>query len=387
MGFEEVRAGVVARLRGREAQDVELMFDRLRSDVPDHLGDENVAYTDGLRKAVAATLDYCLSAMEYGEDGAGSPPRAMLEQAHRAAQHGVPLGTVMRRCTEGERLLREIVAEETKELSAEVHAKVLHAPESAIKRLTADIAAAYEHAWRCAGNSVERRHEQTVRRLLAGAQTEDQHLAELGYKIHSRSHMAIIAVGAGAEAALDSLKTGYGHNALVISTDGEEVWGWLANQGTVTGDLECLLLHGGTPSLSAGVGGPHPGFAGFCRAHREAQEALLLALPRPNAVAYYPDHPLLAAVLRNASLQRTLKDLIAPLNDTHRRLLRAYISARCNASSAASAMRVDRHTVTRSVKEAEERTNRQVEKCLAEFDIALSLAEFERASADAAPSE
>lgn len=387
MGFEDVRASVVARLRGREARDVEAIFDRLRSEVPDHLGDENVEYTRGLRTAVAAAFDYCLSAMECGAGDAESLPSATIEQARLAARNKVSVGTVMRRCNEGERLLREIVADETRELPAELHASLLRAPESALQRLTAAIETAYEREVQRMDGSVERGREETVRRLLAGEQLDGQQLAALGYKVHSRSHLAVVAVGVGVEEAMHRLKARYGHSVLVISSDGEEVWGWLADHGTTaTGDLKRILLQGESPGVSAGVGGPHLGFAGFRRAHREAQEVLPLTLPWPSAVAYYSDHPLLAAVLRDGPLRRTLKDLIAPLSGTHRRILRAYIDARCNASSAASAIRVDRHTVTRSVNDTEERTKRRIETCLAEFDIALRLAEFEQAAADASTS-
>ncbi|MHB1537716.1 MAG: CdaR family protein [Solirubrobacteraceae bacterium] len=383
MGFDGVRAGVAARLRSREAEDVKAIFERLRSAIPDHLADRDVDYAEGLRKAVAAAFDHCLSAIERDQDGAGSPPfpQATLEQAHRAARNGVPLGTVLRRCNEGERLLREIVAQETRELSIEMHARLLRAPESAFRRLMAAIEAEYEREFQRAEGSVELMHHDTVRRLLAGRLVGENDLAALGYQIHSRSHIAIAARGAGAEAALRRLKVGCGHRALVVLAGEDEAAGWLTDQSNLTSTgLKRLLLQGENPDVSAGVGGLYPGLDGFRRSHEEAREGLRLALADSNAVVHYAEAPLLAAAIADEPLRRWLKDLIAPLDAVHRRTLRAYIAARCNASSAASAMAVDRRTVTRHVIDAEERTERRVETCLAEFYIALCLDEYERAA-------
>ena len=359
MGFDDISADGAARQRVRTAKDVAAIFDRLGSEIPDHLGDENEEYTESLREAVAAVFNYCLATINRSVDATGA----------------------FRRCKEAERLFRKILAAEMTEHPADMHAGVLRAPESAVRRPTASIEAEREPEISPADGTTRHRREQIVRRLLVTQNIDDHSLAVLQYSIHSRSHIGIVATGADAEAALGRLTARYGHNSLVTAAGNGEISAWIADQGTdAAADLERLLSQANHPAISAGVAGPHSGLDGFRRAHEEAREALVLAHRGSNAVAHYNDNPLLAAILHNEPLRRWLKDLIAPLEAAHRQDLRAYIDARCNASSAASAMRIHRHTVKRHVDDAEERLKRRLEICLAEIHVALRLAEFEEAA-------
>ncbi len=107
--FEEVRAGLAQRLRGRRAEIEDSIFARVRKVVSDPAGLDDPAYLAGLRAAVAAAVDFGLIGIEQGEECAAAVPAVALEQARRAARVGVGLDTVLRRYVAGLALLEDFV--------------------------------------------------------------------------------------------------------------------------------------------------------------------------------------------------------------------------------------------------------------------------------------
>lgn len=106
----------------------------------------------------------------------------------------------------------------------------------------------------------------------------------------------------------------------------------------------------------------------------------MVALRRPRTLTRYADVALLAAVLKDDALARSLLDIyIAPLDDHRgggkvlRETLRAYIAAERNVSSAAAALGVVRKTVDNRLGTIEERLGRSLHPCPAELEIALHL--------------
>ena len=105
---------------------------------------------------------------------------------------------------------------------------------------------------------------------------------------------------------------------------------------------------------------------------------------RPQPLIQASDVVLLAAVLRDELLAKSLRETyIAPLDRQGdagvglRETLRAYIDAGFNAATAAAALGVDRHTVQRRLRKAEEALGRLLHTCHAEIDVALVLEELE----------
>ena len=76
------------------------------SDPPSTVGPE---YSQGLRRAVAAALDYGIGSIERSEVGGPSLPPVLLAQAALAARSGVGLDTVLRRCLAGHSILADFV--------------------------------------------------------------------------------------------------------------------------------------------------------------------------------------------------------------------------------------------------------------------------------------
>jgi DNA-binding PucR family transcriptional regulator len=124
------------------------------------------------------------------------------------------------------------------------------------------------------------------------------------------------------------------------------------------------------------------GIDGWRLTHRQAQAALLVAQRRPQMLTRYADVSLIAAVLSDRELERSLVAVhLAPLDGqkdsvVSRETLRAYFAAGCNAATAAAALRVDRHTVERRLHAIETRLGRLLNTCRAELEVALRVEEL-----------
>jgi PucR family transcriptional regulator, purine catabolism regulatory protein len=229
----------------------------------------------------------------------------------------------------------------------------------------------------------ERRRAKIVRRLLAEEPVEFAELAELDYEVHALWHLGVIVTGTGAQDALRRVRTNLGCDILPASGDNGTVLAWLgASQKFKVLDVERLFSANHAMWELLAIGGLGRGLAGWRQTHREAKEALLRALHRPEQIMRYADGPLLAAALENDTLGTWLREFLTPLRSRPdggvalRQTLRAYIDAEFNYSAAASALNVRRHTVGSRVRMAEKLLNRPLRTCLAELDAALRLVDL-----------
>jgi DNA-binding PucR family transcriptional regulator len=131
------------------------------------------------------------------------------------------------------------------------------------------------------------------------------------------------------------------------------------------------------------VGEPAWGIEGWRVTHRQAQDALTVALRRAPMLTCYREVALLACALKDKELGRALIEIyLTPLKDGRdggpvlRQTLRAYLGAECNVSSAAKAMRVARSTVIKRLRTIEARLGRTLNPCPAELEVALALDEL-----------
>ncbi len=242
------------------------------------------------------------------------------------------------------------------------------------------------------GCSSERRRVEIVRGLLAGEQADTHELAELGYEIDAW-HVAVVATGAGCEKAVRRLQAGLGRQLLCIACGEQAVLAWLGGQRRpVDADVERLLSAREHADACVAISEPARGLDGWRQAHREAKRAALVASYRPRELTRYRDVALEAAALEDEALAASLmKTCLSPLDDERggglirRRVLRALFEAEHNKSSAAHALRMDRDTVHRHVKEIERRLGHRLHERRAEVEIALRLDEmlgFERSRAE-----
>jgi hypothetical protein len=387
---------MAAQLRSRSSEINRAIFARVEEAVPAPLGDKDPAYQAGVREAITALVEYSLEGIERGPGWTGPIPLAAVSQARLAARTGVSLGTVLRRYVAGHGELGEIVTNEAQHCGLSGHGSELHdirrTQEALLEHLTAAIEREYLHELGRIARSPEQRRAQIVHRLLAGEPVEPTDLAELDYELHTSWHLGMIATGPEVADFLRGLKAHYARRLLGVSLEGS-AWAWLGGQKPpVVKDIERLSTDGYV-GLAVGVGEPGRGIDGLRLTHDQAQDALRVALRRPDRFACYADHRLLAAAVSNDTLVASLKQkYLLPLGSqrdggaTLRRTLRTYIDLECNATSAAHELNVGRRSVKSRIRTAEGLIGCALGECLAELDVALRLDELDRAaSANDAP--
>ena len=381
--FEAMRPKLVARLRERSTEIEEEILARVRA-LAESEGRGDPEYAAGLRATIARSLDYVLAHIEKGEDWSGPIPAAAAAQARRAARNGVKLDTVLRRYATGDRVLGDFIMDEVDRFPSPALRRVLREQGPQVDRLMAAVATEYMNELGRMRRSPSQRVAERVQRLVAGDSPAD--VDDIRYAFDAW-HLGMIAKGAEAEAGVRALAAGLDCQVLVVPRGNEIVWAWLgARHQLAIVEVERLLSAGVAPGTSLAVGEPHRGIDGWRATHREAQAALEVMLRKPQPLTLASDAILLAAVLRDDALSKSLfETYLAPLEghgdsgEILRDTLRAYFSAGLNAATAAAALEVDRHTVQRRLRKAEEALGRLLPDCHAELVVALRLEELDGA--------
>jgi PucR C-terminal helix-turn-helix domain/GGDEF-like domain len=378
--LESVRAGLAERLRARRSEIAEAVFARFRDAGFDPAEGEDAEYVAGSRAAVLEAVDYGLGVIERGEEWFGSIPPAAVAQARRAARNGVQLDRVLLRNSTGHTVLEDFVVQEVDFASETIVLRGVFGTLGAmLDHFTALLAHEYQREVERMAHLPELRSTERVQRLLAGAPVDT---AELGYEFDAE-HLGVIAVGAKARETIRALATGLGRELLSVSPSEETVWAWFGGRRALdVADMRRLVSAKVPAGVSLAVGESGKGIDGWRLTHRQAQAAMLVALRRPQRLTRYADVSLLAAVLRDGELARSLVEVhLSPLDGQKdsavaRVTLRAYFAAGCNAATAAAALRVDRHTVERRLHAIETRLGRLLRTRRAELEVALCLEEL-----------
>jgi PucR C-terminal helix-turn-helix domain/GGDEF-like domain len=401
--FDEVRVGVVARLRVRHVEIEEAIFARVRDATFEVVGGEDAGYVQGLRVAIAAAVEYGLRGIERGADEVDEEiPAALVEQARRAARAGVGLDTVLRRYVAGYAMLADFAIEAAESLALlperldrrSALRDVLRVHTSVLERLTAAIAEEYGRELELVDSSPVQREGELVRALLAGAQAEAS--GELDYDFEGW-HLGVIATGTRAPGALRALQARLGCRLLSVPGGEQTVWAWLGGPRELAmADFERALTtrseHGEDARAGAGwtlaevslaAGEPARGIDGWRTTHRQAQEALQVMLRRPRRLTRFADVALLVPWLEDPARAQALIDTyLSPLDGLRhggqalRQTLQAYFAAGHNMNAAAAAMGVDRSTVRRHVRTIEEKLARPLHTRQAELQVAMRLEEL-----------
>jgi hypothetical protein len=379
-------------VRARRVELVDEIFARVREGAYSSVGGEDAEYVVGLRNAVHAAVEHGLARIEVGgQEGAEVIPAAALVQARRAAQAGVSLDTVLRRYVLGSTLMGDFLMQEAEDSDfvgqGLVLRDVLKAQAATLDRLMSAITGEYTRELERAGRSPERRRAERVQRLLAGAPGEQ---AELDYELDGW-HLGLIAIGADPAESLRHVAGALGNRLLWVSRGEDTVWGWLGGQRPpLAREVERAFECDGAVEISLAIGEPGRGVEGWRLTHRQAQAALRVALQSSRGFTRYADVALLASVLNDEALARSLVEIyLAPLGALEngggvlRKTLRAYFAAEHNASSAASALGVTRHTVQNRLRAIEEKLGQSLRTRQAELEVALRLEELGEAMVEA----
>jgi hypothetical protein len=378
--IEGIRA-VVGRLRARRDEIAQAIYVHIQEAVPDTVGGRDPTYQAGVRAAVTAVLEYCLAAIEYGPAWSAPIPVEAAAQARRAARAGVSVGAVLRRYFVGHRRLGELVAEEAACLGPASDELVLHHIRSTQDALLEHLNAAIEHEYdqerERMACSPEQRRVELVCRLLDGETASRSQLAELGYRFDAW-HVAVIATGARARAALENLKAD--RQLLPVPHSEETVWAWLGGRRRPThADIGCI--HSDRElGVSLAIGEPATGIEGWRQTHQQAQQALQVALVGLQTRTRYADIALLTPWLEDPDRGRALVELyLSPLENQKdagvgsRQTLRAYLETDRNVSSAARRLGINRRTLTNRLNIIEVTLGYKLDVRKSELEVALRL--------------
>ncbi len=374
------RKELAAYLRGKAPQIENAIIARIR-DLGEPLKEQDVAYLAGLKSALKATLEYAFEIVEMGDEPCAPLPLEMARQARRAARDGVRLDTVLRRFAAGNSLLEGFIVAEASAVPPEVLRQVLGDQGPQVDRVMELVVAEYRDELAQMERSAAQRQADRVLRLLADDLSSPE---DLDYDLDAW-HVGVILHGRGLDTTARLLAERLGCRPLQVPRDGETLWLWLGTRQKQEFDgLERALRDHAPVGTSAATGEPRHGLAGWRLTHREAQIALQIMLRRPRKVTRGKDVVLMAGVLRDEALVRSLLDnYLAPLerqSDSGRALfqtLRAYFSSGGNAAAAAADVGITRQTVQRRIKTVEESLGQPLHKCQAELEVALAIAELD----------
>ena len=384
----EIRVELVERLRTRSAEIEDAIFSRVRA-LASPAESEDAEYRAGLRATVAESVDFALTSIERGEESTEAIPPASAAQARRAARSGVGLDTVLRRYAAGDRLVSEIIMGEAGRFPNEALRQVLRTQSPHVDRLMAAVASEYMAELELMRRSPAQRVAERVKRLLAGDAPFD---AEgLDYEFEAW-HLGLVITGARAEVSARTLAAGVNREPLVVKRSDSSAWAWLGGRQPLDlDDVQRYLAAGVLGDVTLAVGEPRWGVDGWRLSHHEAKAAQQVMLRRSQPLIRASSVILLAAVLRDEALARSLRETyLAPLDgqgdsgSVLRETLRAYFAAGFNAATAAAALEIDRHTVQRHLRKVEEALGRLLPSCHAELEVALRLEELDDSPGEAA---
>lgn len=345
---------------------------------PTEVGDPT--YLEGLREAVSAAIDFGLVGLDRSERHSEPVPALLLSQARLAARNGVGLDTVLRRYFGGYALLSDFMVEEATKGSLSQGAALkdaLRVQAGSLDRLLAVVSEEHRCEERGAGETIDCRRLNQVRRLLAGELLDT---ADLAYDF-TATHLGLVARGPNAAGFCRELANALDRRPLLVHPDDETVWAWFESRRKIDREeLRRLISSLAPPRGTLAFGEPSDGSIGWRLSHRQASAALTVALRRRERCAFYSEVALLASALQDDLLVTSLQALFLKPLEVGRdgglvlfETLAAYLDSERNVSSAAVTLRVKRHTVTSRLRTIEALLERPLGSCLPELEVALML--------------
>ena len=332
---------------------------------------------EALRAAIPSAIEYALAAIESGEERIGPTPVAIPVQAAASARSEVGLEVVLRRYASGYSTLCDFLHQEVSALGGDSHPghTVLQRELTAVfDRLVAEVSEAYRREEARAIPSPRQRQTDRIRRLLAGDLVDP---AGLDYPLQG-SHLAVIATGDEAEAAVGALAKRLDRRALLAEISTRRCIAWLGGARALDAEELDRVLASAPVGLRLSLGEPGEGLAGWRRTRRQAEAAELVGRRSGAALVRYGDVALVAAALRDPDLSHYLTEsFVQPLRgdrDTLARTLITFLELSMNASSAAAALGIARQTVASRLQAAEKQLGRPLGPWASQLETALRLA-------------
>ena len=380
------RAAVAARMRDCRAEIVEAVRTRSAALLESVRG-LDAEFMEGQRAAVAAAVDYGIEAVEFGEARCRKVPPVFHAQARLTARSAVSLDMMMRRYFAGYVLLGDFLMREADHCSLNGAALqcIMRDTAAVFDRLISTVAEEYQREDRGLPSSPDERMASRVRALLSGELLD---AADIDYEFEGW-HLGALATGSEGPDAVRRLAKSLGRRLLSIRSDEGVVWVWLGGRSPLDpDDLDAALPSLGVGDFSLALGEPAYGLSGWRLTHRQAQAVLPIVRRSGKACLRYADGALLASLLQDDLLAASLQErYLSPLaserdgGESLRETLRAYFAANRNASSAAAALGVSRHTIANRLRVIEEKVGRSLASSGAEIEAALRLHDLDAGAA------
>lgn len=366
-----VRRELAARVRTRSSEIEQAIIARISAIAEFEMDSE---FLVGLRTASRETVDCALSAIEEGERWSPAVPPSITAQIRLLARENAPLEAVLDGYSTVHNLLMEVLTEEMDPLPLDVLGYMLRIGSRQGDRLMMTFTNEYLSEVARLERSSAQRLAERVQRLLAG---ETPRQDELGYNLDAW-HLGVIASGKTPDLSVRRLAEELGCQLLLVPRNSDTIWAWLgARQSVSIAEFERLARSKLSASVSFAFGEPRERIDGWRLTHQEAQAASAIMLRGTEQLVRCSDVVLLTAATRDDMLARFLLDAyLRPLEkrkdgELLKRTLRSYLTASCNAASAAASLGVDRHTVQRHLGKIESCLGRPLDSCRAELEVAL----------------
>jgi hypothetical protein len=314
-----------------------------------------------VEKVVHSVLEHGFRAIEGREDR--RPPPEVVTHARQLAWRSLRTHTVLRRYDAGAAVFKEHlrqVASSVKPYSAAGYADAERAIERAVKQLQDRVESEHTKEEQWLRSSPEARKLERVKQILSGELFYPPE--DLGYDF-TATHVGVVGSGPGVDGEIRRLAKFLGGQPLIVKASPNEYWGWIELKRQSSAERLGDVLHAEWDrAVCMAIGEPADGLPGWRCTHRQAKEALPVAIRGDASVVRYAEVAHLAATANDDSAQKFLQQsYLVPLSSTHlagmatRNTLRAYLDAGQSPSVAAEILGVTRQAVSQHVQKAEER--------------------------------
>jgi hypothetical protein len=392
---EQVRLDVAKRLHLRRPEALETLVASMLSSVPDLVRVQDSQLTLGWSEVAGACLDCGLLAIEHGEEWPGPIPPIVVIQERRAARDGIDLSVSVARYITAYKLAWDFVLEEFGDDSISDRNRTLvlrrmsMATMSLLSRLLAEVTQVHFSELKHGMRTSAQKNAGLARRILAGERVNED---EIHYDFDAE-HVGVIGWGEGAAKALAGVADRLGYQRWIVSNDDGTVWAWLCtSRGCMTADIKKALGSDTCASVSAAIGDPVEGLAGFRDTHGLAQAAYLVAQLSRERITRYADVAREARALQDPLHTKWLmRTYITPVVEHHDgamllRTLEKFYDAAHVVDKAAKLLGIGRHTVERHLDRIGELIGRDLRTCHAEMELALKLAQLHDGSSESTDS-
>ena len=372
------RANGARSLLGRVDALAEQMFERLMRDpntvrlLPDLTPDLQAAGIAVARIDLAHELK-CLETDELP----ATCPAEVIETASRTVALGAPLSFPLQCYRVGHRVLWDAWHEWSEPFAPELRDELRRSAGEFFfeyaERCCSFLTAAHAEELQLARSGIARRHLAQARRILDGSGRP----AQIGGYAIETEQLAVVITGIDAASAATHMQAVSGRQSLRIPLDDETIWLWLAaTPATDARTFASRIRAGAPPEATIGIGAPGAGFDGFARSHRQAQQALRIALAQSWGVLSYDEAALDAVSTADQDVARDFVDhILSPIADERKLLgtLAAWIAHERNASAAAASLGVSERTVNNRLRTAERKLGRPLRSSGTAIEIAIRI--------------